>query len=145
MIANGPRLRGSGGYYSGPWLIGEIPDRVLLKIGEQIVHRLAIGHADITGDDFGTIFANAVDGIHRESPLGVADVIANGTAWSVKTIKHKPPAGSPVYALSQAAILLISHLGFPIHARIQKTLAMQYCQFGTSASMNLWVIMTNCG
>jgi len=106
MIANGPRLRGSGGYYSGPWLIGEIPDRVLLKIGEQIVHRLAIGHADITGDDFGTIFANAVDGIHRESPLGVADVIANGTAWSVKTIKHKTPGG-------QSSVRLISGRNSP--------------------------------
>lgn len=91
MAADNPRLRGSRNHYSGPWPIGDVPHRVLLKTGEQIVHRLAIGHADITGDDFGTIFANAVDGVHRESPLGIADVIANGTAWSLKTIKHKNP------------------------------------------------------
>ena len=28
-----------------------------MGIGRQIVHRLAVGHLDITGDDFGTIFA----------------------------------------------------------------------------------------
>ena len=56
------------------------------------MHRLAIGHGDITGDDFGTIFAEAADGEHRLSPLGIADVVANGTAWSVKTIKAKRPS-----------------------------------------------------
>jgi len=95
MVADNPRLRGSGGYYSGPWPIGEIPDRVLITIGKQIVHRLAIGHADITGDDFGTIFASAIDGEHRQSPLGIADVVANGTAWSVKIVKGKNPAKQP--------------------------------------------------
>ena len=60
---------------------------MLTAIGRQLVHRLAIGHADVAGDDFGTIFARAVDGEHRSSPLGIADVVANGTAWSVKTVK----------------------------------------------------------
>ncbi|MDE0083249.1 MAG: hypothetical protein OXT72_11450 [Gammaproteobacteria bacterium] len=75
----------------GPWPVGEIPNRVLYSLGKQFVHRMAIGFGDIDGNDFGTIFANAVDGDHRASPLGLADVAANGTAWSVKTIKAKYP------------------------------------------------------
>ncbi|MDC9701470.1 MAG: hypothetical protein PSN37_04515 [Alphaproteobacteria bacterium] len=63
-------------------------------MAKQFVHRIAIGHADITGDDFGTIFANSIDGMHRESPLGVADVPKENCAWSVKTVKGKKPFGS---------------------------------------------------
>ena len=47
--------------------------------------------ADIDGHDFGTIFANAVHGEHLARPLGLADVIWNGCAWSVKTVKHDHP------------------------------------------------------
>ncbi|MCY4465069.1 MAG: hypothetical protein OXE46_06000 [Chloroflexi bacterium] len=46
---------------------------------------------DISGDDFATIFANSIDGEHRSSPIGVADVEWNGCAWSAKTIKDKSP------------------------------------------------------
>ena len=58
-----------------------------MSIGKTIVHRLAVGHGDITGDDFGTIFADAVEGQHRAKPLGIADVEWNGCAWSVKTVQ----------------------------------------------------------
>lgn len=86
-----PRLRGNPRAYSGPWPLGEIPDRVLYGIGRQLVHRIAIGHGDITGDDFGTIFAEAAGGEHLSRPVGVVDVVADGTAWSVKTVKTKYP------------------------------------------------------
>lgn len=86
-----PKLRGNPDLKLGPWNIGAIPDNVILILGAQIVHRLSIGQIDITGNDFGTIFANAAKGEHRASPLGVADVVANGTAWSVKTVKHPSP------------------------------------------------------
>lgn len=46
---------------------------------------------DITGDDFGAIFANAVGGTHRAKPLGVADVELSGCAWSIKTVKSTQP------------------------------------------------------
>lgn len=52
---------------------------------------MAVGHADITGDDFGGIFASAISGNHRAKPLGVADVTWNGCAWSVKTVKDAHP------------------------------------------------------
>jgi len=86
------RLRDkAGGGSSLPWPVGECPDRVLIGIDKQLVHRLAVGHTDITGDDFGNIFAAAVAGTHQDRPLGLADVFANGTAWSVKTVKHNAP------------------------------------------------------
>ena len=65
---------------------------LLMELGRQIVHRLAIGFGDLTGDDVGTMFAEALKGgVHRPKPLGVADVEWNSCAWSVKTIKASYP------------------------------------------------------
>ena len=71
--------------------MGQIPNEVLIEISKQIVHRLAVGMSDITGDDFGTIFAKSVGGEHRSRPLGVADVAWDGCGWSVKTVKQPRP------------------------------------------------------
>lgn len=101
-----PRLKGAAKRRKGPYPLGEIPDGVVLEVGRQIVHRLAVGHADITGDDFGGIFANAIEGEHRSRPLGIADVIRNGCAWSVKTVK----AGNP---FTQEKIRIISGRNSP--------------------------------
>ncbi len=38
----------------------------------------------MTGDDWGNIFANAIEGEHLSSPLGIADVVKDKTAWSMK-------------------------------------------------------------
>lgn len=67
---------------------------------------MAIGMGDITGDDFGTIYAKAIEGSHRESPLGIADVVLDGNAWSVKTVKEKNP-------FSQNTVRLISGRNSP--------------------------------
>ena len=85
------RIRGGGRGNLGPWPVGAIPKKVLMGIGKQLVHRLAIGQRDVSGDDFGTIFAKSIGGRHMSRPLGLADVVKNGTAWSVKTVKHKAP------------------------------------------------------
>ncbi|MCS1412265.1 MAG: hypothetical protein M2R45_05470 [Verrucomicrobia subdivision 3 bacterium] len=82
-----PRLKDKGKTHPVPWQIGDIPDRILYAIGKQIVRLLAVGHDDISGADFGDIFAEASEGKHLAKPLGVSDVVANGLAWSVKTIK----------------------------------------------------------
>lgn len=86
-----PRLRGASKRRKEPYPLGEIPDGVVIGIGKQIVHRLAIGHEDITGNDFSGIFAEAIEGNHRNSPLGITDVVSNGCAWSVKTVKANNP------------------------------------------------------
>lgn len=90
-MSDQPKLRGTSGKHSGQWPIGQIPDRVIYKIGRQLVHRLAVGRTDIGGDEFGDIFAQAVYGNHYRSPLGLADVAFNGAGWSVKTVKAKHP------------------------------------------------------
>ena len=85
-------MRGNAPRREEPYPLGEIPNHVLVEIGRQCVHRMAIGFSDLSGDDFGTIFAVAVGGEHRSSPLGVADVVKGKCAWSVKTVKASVPA-----------------------------------------------------
>ena len=75
MPSEPPRLRGRARARNQFYPLGEFPDDVVINIARQIVHRLAVGQADITGDDFGEIFAQAISGIHRHQPLGVTDVI----------------------------------------------------------------------
>ena len=43
------------------------------------------------GDDWGDIFAAALNGEHFSSPLGIADVALGNTAWSAKTVKNNNP------------------------------------------------------
>jgi hypothetical protein len=77
-----------------------------VELGKQIVHRLAIGHGDISGEDFGTVFARAVGGVHRSRPIGLSDVEWDGCAWSVKTVKVSRP-------FSQQSVRLISGRNSP--------------------------------
>ena len=91
----------------GPYPLGQVPDDVLHRIGVQIVHRLAVGHRDITGDDFDGIFAEAVGGTHRARPYGIADVIVDGTGWSLKTIHATRP-------FAQKKVRLISGRNSPV-------------------------------
>ena len=39
----------------------------------------------------GDVFANAVGGVHLKSPMGIADVIQDKMAWSMKTIMNSIP------------------------------------------------------
>ena len=103
------RLRGRSRRRSGPYPLGELPASLAVQIGRHIVHRLAVGNADITGDDFGCIFASAISGDHRQSPLGIADVTWNGCAWSVKTVKGIRP-------FSQRIIRVISGRNSPVYS-----------------------------
>lgn len=86
-----PKLRGKAQARKSLYPLGEFPDDIVISIAKQIVHRLAVGNADIKGDDFGEIFANAVSGVHRMKPLGVTDVVWDGCSWSVKTVHNGKP------------------------------------------------------
>ena len=70
--------------------MGQFPDDVIVNIGRGLVHKAAVGQKDIDGNDFGDIFAAAVNGQHRASPLGLADVVKDTCAWSVKTVQGNP-------------------------------------------------------
>lgn len=110
MSSQEPRLRGSAPRRNEPYPLGQFPDEALREIGRQIVHRIAVGHADITGDDFGAIFADAIGGTHRNRPLGIADVVLDGTAWSVKTVKSAHP-------FSEKRVRLISGRNSPDYSQ----------------------------
>ena len=50
--------------------MGEIPDQMLYGIGCPLVDRIVITHSDITGSDFGTIFAEAASEWLRTAQRG---------------------------------------------------------------------------
>ena len=87
-----PRLRDSARLESHElYPLNEIPDSLITRLAGGIVFLKYIGRKDISGDDFGDIFAKAVDGVHLASPIGIADVVANKMAWSCKTVKVNDP------------------------------------------------------
>ena len=56
MSTDETRLRGKRTRLQSSWPLGSLPRKVIIGIGRQLVHRMAVGLSDITGDDFGTIF-----------------------------------------------------------------------------------------
>lgn len=87
-----PRLRDNRKLASQElYPLGEIPSELIRSIGGGLVYLLAIGRKDISGNDWGDIFANAIGGTHLNSPIGIADVVLNKTAWSMKTVKSSNP------------------------------------------------------
>lgn len=87
-----PRLRDSKKLSADElYPINEIPENIVVDIGSYLIYLLYIGRKDITGSDWGDAFADAVDGTHLDSPVGIADVVKNKLAWSVKTVKNTNP------------------------------------------------------
>lgn len=68
--------------------INEIPDNLIIKIAGFFAYLLYVGRKDISGKDWGDAFANAINGIHLDSPVGIADVVLGKMAWSMKTVKN---------------------------------------------------------
>ena len=71
--------------------LGQIPDDVIFSIGKWMTYYFAMGKSDIDGEDWGDVFAKAVNGGHMNSPIGLADVVYEGMAWSVKSVKSTKP------------------------------------------------------
>jgi hypothetical protein len=90
-MPNDPKLRGKQKRRSALYPLGQIPPSIVVEIGRRLVHRMTVGQVDIEGNDFGEIFAQSIRGTHRGKPFGIADVIWQGCAWSVKTVKDKNP------------------------------------------------------
>lgn len=121
-----PKLRDAKNRKSSePFGLNLIPDNVIQAIGGHLVYLISTGRTDISGDDWGDALAFAVGGMHLSSPLGIADVILGGMAWSTKTVKHMPASG----VFNAKKISLISGRCSPDysygitdpHADIQKT------------------------
>ena len=71
--------------------LGELPESAIKIIGKMLVYRYLVGQRDISGGDWGDIFASAINGAHHDSPLGIADVVHTTMAWSVKTVISAHP------------------------------------------------------
>ena len=71
--------------------LGEIPSGIICEVAKWIVYNFAMGKTDISGEDWGDIFAKSISGKHLSSPIGLADVILDNMAWSVKSVKKNNP------------------------------------------------------
>lgn len=87
-----PRLRDAKKLTSHDlYSLNVFPDDLVRRIGAYLVYLVYIGRKDISGDDWGDAFADAVGGKHLASPVGIADVVIGKSCWSAKTVKAKKP------------------------------------------------------
>ena len=85
-----PRLRDNQ-LAAWPYAVTATPQSHIFSFAEEITKSAYLGKADIQGDEWGDMFANAVGGGHLASPVGHVDVTKGKLAWSVKTVKDKTP------------------------------------------------------
>ena len=87
-----PRLRDSKHLTTKSlYPLNVIPPEIITKIGGYLVYLLYIGRKDVSGNDWGDAFADAIGGVHLDSPVGIADVVLDKNCWSAKTVKVKDP------------------------------------------------------
>ena len=80
-----PKLRDSKRLLTHePYPINEIPESVIKLIGKKFVYMLCVGYKDLTGDDWGNVYAEAIGGEHLQSPVGIADVVFDKIKQSVR-------------------------------------------------------------
>lgn len=88
-----PKLRDSNKLHTRElYPINEFTDEMIVNIGRHFTYLLCTGRKDITGTDWGEAFAEAIGGKHLDSPIGIADVIKDKMAWSMKTVKNSNPS-----------------------------------------------------
>ena len=81
-------------YCATPYELSHIPDDVIRNIGRHLIYLLHTGRTDVSGDDWGDIFAKVLNGTHFASPVGIADVAVGKSAWSLKTVKSSNAFGT---------------------------------------------------
>lgn len=87
-----PRLRDSKHLTTKTlYPLNVIPPEIITKMGGYLVYLLYIGRKDVSGNDWGDAFADAIGGVHLDSPVGIADVVLDKNCWSAKTVKVKDP------------------------------------------------------
>ena len=60
-----PKLRDSKRLLTRePYPINEIPENIIKLIGKRFVYMLCVGYKDLSGDDWGNVFANYIGGEH---------------------------------------------------------------------------------
>lgn len=87
-----PRLRDSNSSQTNElYTINDFPEEIIKRIGRQFVYLRCVGRNDLSGNDWGDVFAEAIGAKHLHSPLGLSDVTLGKMAWSMKTIKVEKP------------------------------------------------------
>ena len=76
-----------------PYRLDEFPQEIIEDLAKRIVDLIAVGHADMSGDISGQMFADTISGNAFGMPLGVAAVAWNASGWPVKTVKNTHPHG----------------------------------------------------
>jgi hypothetical protein len=71
--------------------IGQVSRNIIFDMAKWIAYYFAIGKSDISGEDWGDIFAKSINGEHLGKPIGLADVVYRSMAWSVKSVKASDP------------------------------------------------------
>lgn len=91
-MTNRPRLRDSSQLTTQHvYDLNVFPEEIIKKIGGYLVYLIYIGRKDVTGEDWGDAFAEAINGRHLDSPVGIADVVYDKNCWSMKTVKVSDP------------------------------------------------------
>lgn len=95
-----PRLRDSRHLTTQTlYPLNVIPKEIINKIGGYFVYLIYTGRKDITGNEWGDAFADAIGGVHLDSPVGIADVVLDKNCWSMKTVKATKPFTSKTVRL----------------------------------------------
>jgi hypothetical protein len=118
-----PRLRDNKGKKSYElYPLGQIPNEFIYSIGKRIIYHFAVGKSDMDGGDWGDIFAKSINGKHLNSPIGIADVIYEDMAWSMKSVKlDKPLTAKHIRAISGRCSPDYSYGILNPHEDVQKT------------------------
>lgn len=118
-----PRLRDSKQLTTQTlYPLNVFPEQIITDIGGYLVYLIYIGRKDISGADWGDAFANAIQGKHLDSPVGIADVVLDKNCWSMKTVKATDPfASSSVRLISGRCSPDYSYGITDPHSDIQKT------------------------
>lgn len=74
--------------------LGQIPIESIIEIAKWMTYNFSFGKSDIDGEDWGDIFSKSIGGEHLSKPVGLADVVYEGMAWSVKSVKTSNPHNS---------------------------------------------------
>ena len=126
-----PRLRDSKRLSTKTlYPLNVIPPEMITKMGGYLVYLLYIGRKDITGSDWGDVFADSIGGTHLDSPVGIADVVFGKNCWSAKTVKIPDPfSASRVRLISGRCSPDYSYGITDPHKDVQKT---------GEAVLNIW-------
>ncbi len=72
--------------------MNQFPHDFAFLVGKQIIYMLATkAQPSLEGSEWEQIFANAINGEWKPSPVGLDDVVKGNCAWGAKSVKNTNP------------------------------------------------------